>query len=131
MAPRPRPLSPHLQVYRPMYTTVLSITHRATGLVLAAGLLCLLWWLLALAAGPEAYANVYAAMTSPPGELVVAGLVVAFWYHFCNGLRHLNWDAGRGLEKVNARRSGTLVVVATLILATLTLLAMLRTGGRL
>jgi len=131
MAPRPRPLSPHLQVYRPMYTMVLSFAHRATGLVLAAGLLCLLWWLLALAAGPEAYANVYAAMTSPPGELVVAGLVVAFWYHFCNGLRHLNWDAGRGLEKVNARRSGTLVVVATLILATLTLLAMLQTGGRL
>jgi succinate dehydrogenase / fumarate reductase cytochrome b subunit len=99
--------------------------------VLAAGLLFLLWWLVALAAGPDAYANVYAALTSPLGDLVVAGLVVAFWYHFCNGLRHLNWDAGRGLEKVNARRSGTLVVVGTLVLAALTLLVMLLSGGRL
>ena len=127
MAPRPRPLSPHLQVYRPMYTMVLSITHRATGLVLAAGLVLLAWWLLALAAGPSAYAQVLAALRSPLGRLVVAGLVLAFWYHFCNGLRHLNWDAGRGLEKASARRSGALVVVATLVLAGLTLLLAL--GG--
>lgn len=130
MAPRPRPLSPHLQVYRPMYTMVLSITHRATGLALAAGLLFLAWWLLALAAGPSAYAQVRAALGSVLGYLVLAGLVVAFWYHFCNGLRHLNWDAGRGLEKANARRSGALVVIATLILAAATLLAMLHFGGR-
>ena len=130
MAPRPRPLSPHLQVYRPMYTTVLSITHRATGLVLAVGLVLLAWWLLALAAGPTAYEHAYAALRSPLGYLVLAGLVLAFWYHFCNGLRHLNWDAGRGLEKASARRSGVLVVVATVILAAATLLAVLSFGGR-
>jgi succinate dehydrogenase / fumarate reductase cytochrome b subunit len=130
MATRPRPLSPHLQVYRPMYTMVLSIAHRLTGLGLALGLALLAWWLVALASGPVAYARLRALMGSPPGYLVLAGFVLAFWYHFCNGLRHLNWDIGRGFEKASARRSGALVVVATLGLAAATLLAMLRVGAR-
>ena len=130
MATRPRPLSPHLQVYRPMYTTVLSILHRATGLGLAAGLVLLAWWLLALASGPVAYARVRAILGSPLGYLALAGFVLAFWYHFCNGLRHLNWDLGRGFEKASARRSGALVVVAALALAVATLLVMLRFGVR-
>jgi succinate dehydrogenase / fumarate reductase, cytochrome b subunit len=130
MATRPRPLSPHLQVYRPMYTMVLSITHRATGLGLAAGLGLLAWWLLALAAGPSAYARLRAVLGSPPGVLLLAGFVLAFWYHFCNGLRHLNWDLGRGLERASARRSGAVVVVATLLLSAATLLAMRHFGAR-
>ena len=130
MATRPRPLSPHLQVYRPMYTMVLSILHRVTGLGLAAGLLLLASWLLALASGPIAYARFGALLVSPLGLLLLAGLVLAFWYHFCNGLRHLSWDMGRGFEKASARRSGVLVVVAALGLAAATLLALLHVGAR-
>jgi succinate dehydrogenase / fumarate reductase, cytochrome b subunit len=130
MATRPRPLSPHLQIYRPMYTMVLSILHRATGLGLAVGLLLLAWWLVALASGPAAYARFSTLLNSPPGWLVLAGLVLAFWYHFCNGLRHLNWDLGRGFEKASARRSGTLVVIAALGLAAATLFALLHAGAR-
>ena len=130
MATRPRPLSPHLQVYRPMYTMVLSITHRATGVALTLGLVLLAGWLLALAAGPVAYNRVRALWASPLGLIVLTGYVLAFWYHFCNGLRHLNWDTGRGLEKASARRSGAVVVIATLALTSLTLLAMLHFGAR-
>lgn len=130
MATRPRPLSPHLQVYRPMYTMVTSITHRATGCALALGLGLLAWWLLALASGPAAYARVRAILGSPLGFIALAGLVLAFWYHFCNGLRHLNWDLGRGLEKASARRSASVVAVATLALSVATLVAMLHFGAR-
>jgi succinate dehydrogenase / fumarate reductase cytochrome b subunit len=130
MATRPRPLSPHLQVYRPMYTMVLSFTHRVTGAALAGGLVLLAVWLLALATGPVAFARVRFVLVSPFGYLVVGGLVVAFWYHFCNGLRHLNWDAGRGLEKASARRSATVVVIATLVLSVATLAALLELGAR-
>jgi len=130
MATRPRPLSPHLQIYRPMYTMVLSITHRATGLGLTAGLVLLAGWLWALASGPVAYARLQALLGSPPGCLVLGALVLAFWYHFCNGLRHLNWDIGRGFEKASARRSGALVVVATLALGAATLLALWHGGAR-
>lgn len=130
MATRERPLSPYMQVYRPMYTMVLSFAHRVTGAGLSVGLVLLAAWLLALAAGPAAYARLRFVLVSPLGYLVVAGLVFAFWYHFCNGLRHLNWDAGRGLEKASARRSGAVVVVATLALGLLTLLAMLEFGAR-
>lgn len=130
MATRPRPLSPYMQVYRPMYTMVLSFTHRVTGIGLAVGLALLAAWLMALASGPAAYAQVQALLGSPPGLLLLAGFVLAFWYHFCNGLRHLNWDIGRGFEKASARRSGALVVVATIVLGAATLLATLHFGGR-
>ena len=125
MASRPRPLSPHLQVYRLMYTMVLSILHRATGLGLTLGLGLLAAWLLTLATGPVGYARLRAALGSPLGFALLAGFATAFWFHFCNGLRHLNWDLGRGLDKLSARRSGAIVVVATLGLAIATLAAML------
>lgn len=130
MATRPRPLSPHLQVYRPMYTMVLSITHRATGIALALGVVLLAGWLLALASGPAAYNRARELCGSPVGILALAGFVLAFWYHFCNGLRHLNWDAGNGFEKAAARRSGKVVVIAALGLTAATLLATLYFGGR-
>ena len=130
MATRPRPLSPHLQVYRPMYTMVTSITHRATGVGLSVGLALLAAWLLALASGPAAYARIRALYGSTPGYLLLAGLVLAFWYHFCNGLRHLNWDTGRGLEKASARRSAAVVLVATLGLSAATLVAVLHFGAQ-
>lgn len=130
MATRPRPLSPHLQVYRPMYTMVLSILHRATGLALSFGLLLFAWWLLALATGAKAYAAVAALLGSPLGFLVLAGFVLAFWFHFFAGIRHLTFDTGRGLERASARRSGALVVLLTLAAAIASYVAMLRFGGR-
>jgi succinate dehydrogenase / fumarate reductase, cytochrome b subunit len=89
--PAERPLSPHLQVYRPMYTMVLSIMHRATGLYLS---------------GSGRF------LATLPMRIVLALALAAFWYHLFTGIRHLAWDAGHGFEKRSARRSGALVVVA-------------------
>jgi len=114
---RPRPLSPHLGVYRFMYTMATSIAHRITGVVLSVGLVVLVGWLFAAASGAEAYAQASGLLSSVFMKLLLAGWLVAFCYHLCNGIRHLNWDLGRGLEKSEARRSATLVVVATLVLA--------------
>ncbi len=130
MAIRERPLSPHLQVYRWMYTMATSMAHRATGVALTAGLALLVFWLWSLASGPEAYGRARGLLASPLGLLVIGGFVVSFWYHFCNGLRHLAWDAGYGLEKASARRSARIVAIATLVLAAVTILALWRVGGR-
>jgi succinate dehydrogenase / fumarate reductase cytochrome b subunit len=100
-----------------MYTMATSIAHRITGVVLSAGLLLLVGWLLAAALGAEAYAAAVAVLSSGFVKLLIAGWLIAFCYHLCNGLRHLAWDLGRGLEKPEARRSATLVVVATVLLA--------------
>ena len=108
---------------------VLSVLHRATGVVLAIALLLLAYWLLALASGPEAYAGATQLLASPLGLLVVAGFTLAFWYHFCTGIRHLIWDTGRGLEKVAARRSAAIVVAAALALTVASLAAMLHFGA--
>jgi succinate dehydrogenase / fumarate reductase cytochrome b subunit len=112
----PRPLSPHLSVYRFAHTMVLSVLHRATGIVLSVALLGAVSWLLALAAGPEAYARVMALWQSPLGWLVRVGLLACMAYHLCAGIRHLVFDAGYVLEKGSARRAGQLVVVATVLL---------------
>ncbi len=114
---RQRPLSPHIGVYKFAYTMATSIVHRATGVVLSVGLLALAGWLIAAASGPEAYAIAVAILGGAFGQLLLAGWLVAFSYHLFNGLRHLNWDLGRGLEKHEARRSAAIVVVATLLLA--------------
>jgi succinate dehydrogenase / fumarate reductase, cytochrome b subunit len=119
MAARERPLSPHLQVYRFAYTMALSILHRATGIALSAGLLLLAWWLVAAAAGAEAYGLVTTCLGSLPGRLVLLGASFAFFYHLCAGLRHLAWDLGHGFEKSTARRSGAAVVVGAVGLTAL------------
>lgn len=116
---RPRPLSPHLQVYRPQLTSVLSITHRATGVALAAGTLLLVWWLVAAATGPEQYATVQAVMGSWLGKLVLLGWTLSLFFHLANGIRHLFWDAGLGFELKTTYASGWLVVAATLVLTAL------------
>jgi succinate dehydrogenase / fumarate reductase cytochrome b subunit len=113
---RQRPLSPHLGIYKFAYTMATSIAHRASGIVLAFGFNLLVWWLMAAAAGPAAYARVEAVVSSGLGQLALAGWLLAFAYHFFNGLRHLNWDVGRGLERAEARRSALWVVVATVLL---------------
>jgi succinate dehydrogenase / fumarate reductase cytochrome b subunit len=115
----PRPLSPHLGVYKFMYTMSLSILHRLTGLAATAGFLALVWWLMALATGPAAYARAMQCLSAPLAKLLLVGFTFSFVYHFCNGIRHLVWDTGRGLERAQARRSGAWVVVATLVLTSL------------
>jgi succinate dehydrogenase / fumarate reductase cytochrome b subunit len=118
-AVRPRPLSPHLQVYRPQLTSVLSITHRATGVALAAGTLLLVWWLVATATGPEQFVTVQAVMGSWLGKLVLLGWTVSLFFHLANGIRHLFWDAGLGFELKTAYASGWVVVAATIVLTVL------------
>ena len=114
-----RPLSPHLQVYRPQWTSVLSISHRATGVALAFGTLLLVYWLVAAASGPEAFALAQRLIGSIVGQLLLLGWTFALFYHFCNGIRHLFWDAGYGFELRNAYRSGLAVLAGSAVLTLL------------
>jgi succinate dehydrogenase / fumarate reductase cytochrome b subunit len=109
--PVERPLSPHLQVYRPMYTLVLSILHRASGLYLSACAFLYVGWMFAAALGPQAYACATAFFSSLPLRVALALALAAFWYHLFAGIRHLAWDVGYGFEKATARRSGRVVFV--------------------
>jgi succinate dehydrogenase / fumarate reductase, cytochrome b subunit len=101
-----RPLSPHLGYYRWQYTMTLSILHRATGLALSVGSLLFVYWLVALAAGADAYAAAQVFFAHPATKLGLVGFSFAFFYHLCNGVRHLVWDTGRGLERRSAQASG-------------------------
>lgn len=125
MASPPRPLSPHLQIYRPQLTSVLSITHRATGVALAVGTLLLAWWLMALAGGQDGYAVARGFMGSWLGRLLIFGWSIAFFYHLANGIRHLAWDAGWGLELPRAYATGWAVLAATVVLTALAWLLVL------
>jgi succinate dehydrogenase / fumarate reductase cytochrome b subunit len=118
-----RPLSPHLQIYRPQLTSVLSILHRLTGVALALGTGLLVWWLAAAAAGPEAFAVATGFLGSIFGRLVLLGWSFALFYHLCNGIRHLFWDAGYGYEITTLNRSGWLVLVSSLALTVIAWLA--------
>ena len=113
---RSKPLSPHLQVYRPQLTSVLSITHRATGVFLSIGTLLLLYWLISVAGGPERYRAAQEALGCWPSKLALLGWTWAFFYHLCNGLRHLAWDAGFGFDLKTVYRTGYAVIAASLIM---------------
>ena len=113
---RSRPLSPHLQIYRLPITAVISISHRVTGVLLAAGSLVLVYWLVAVASGPDAFAEAQALLGSILGRAVLLALTLALFYHLANGIRHLFWDAGLGFELRTARASGMLVIVASVVL---------------
>src|ERR1700757_3212607 len=93
---KPRPLSPHLSIYRPMLSMMMSIVHRITGAALYFGTLLLVWWLLAVASGPVAYATFQSAASSWIGRLVLFGYTWALVHHMLGGLRYLIWDTGRG-----------------------------------
>lgn len=116
MAHSPRPLSPHLQIYKPQYSMVLSISHRLTGLILSVSSLFLVCWLWAIASGPERYENLRRCMSAGWVKLLLVGLLFCFFYHLCNGIRHLAWDLGYGFEKPQARASGWAVVIAAVVL---------------
>lgn len=107
-----RPLSPHLQVYKPQLTSMLSILHRITGVGLMVGTLLLVWWLIAAAAGPEAYAGVQGFVGSWLGRLMLFGWTFALLFHLCNGVRHLVWDAGWAFELKSIYAGGWIVACA-------------------
>jgi succinate dehydrogenase / fumarate reductase, cytochrome b subunit len=117
-----RPLSPHLQIYKPQITSVLSISHRITGVALTVGTLLLVWWLLAAAAVPAAYAQAQAFIGSWLGILLLVGWAYALFFHLCNGIRHLVWDAGYGFDIATTYLTGWTVVAAS---AGLTLIAII------
>ena len=116
MAANNRPLSPHLQVYKPQLTTFMSITHRATGISLAVGTLMLVCWLIAAATGESAFNEVQAFLGSIIGRLLLLGWSFALFYHMCNGLRHLFWDTGKGFEIETAYMTGRIVIAASILL---------------
>ena len=116
------PLSPFLQ-YRPQLTSMLSISHRITGVFLSAGAVLLTCWLVSVAAGAEVYATVNQHVTAWYGQVVVIGFVFSLYYHLCNGIRHLFWDMGMGLDLTATYRSGYAVVIATILLTIMTFCA--------
>ncbi|HTN12374.1 MAG TPA: succinate dehydrogenase, cytochrome b556 subunit [Acetobacteraceae bacterium] len=124
-----RPLSPHLQIYKPQITSTLSIMHRFSGIALSFGTLLLVWWLVAAAASDAAYAGVSWFIRTPIGWLLLFGWSVALWFHFCNGIRHLFWDFGYGMDAQlldapehlpEVHASGKAVLIATAVLTVLT-----------
>ena len=124
-----RPLSPHLQIYSPQITSVLSILHRATGVVLTFGTIFLVYWLLAAAHGPDAFERAQFFMGSWYGQLVLLGVSFSLFYHLANGIRHLIWDAGYGFELSVLRVTGIVVVVSAFGLTILTwIIAYIRAG---
>ena len=119
MTTRTRPLSPHIQIYKMPFTAILSISHRITGLALAAGTVVLAYWLVSAAYGPAAYGHAQALLGSWIGKLVLFGWTGALFYHMCNGIRHLFWDIGKGYEIAEAYKSGRLVLAAAAVLTVL------------
>ena len=120
MASGDRPLSPHLQVYRPQITSVLSIFHRITGLGLWAGALMLTYLVGAATYGPEAYYNAQGFLESWFGQLIILGLTMAMYYHLANGIRHLAWDIGWGFEIKRLNFTGLIVIWFTGVMTVIT-----------
>jgi succinate dehydrogenase / fumarate reductase, cytochrome b subunit len=113
MTPAERPLSPHLQIYKPQLTSMLSIGHRLAGVALALGTPFLVWWLVAAASAGDSFAAVQSFFGSWLGLALLFGWSFAFFYHLCNGIRHLMWDTGYGLDLRTTYVSGWLVLVAS------------------
>lgn len=120
MAAQNRPLSPHLQIYKKQITSVLSITHRMTGLVLAFGAFLLAWWLISATYGPDVFQTAQSLMSSWFGKLVLLGLTFSLYYHLGNGIRHLGWDFGFGFELPTLRATGITVVVFAIVMTVVT-----------
>jgi succinate dehydrogenase / fumarate reductase cytochrome b subunit len=116
MAHSDRPLSPHLGIYRWEISNSLSILHRMTGVMLSAGGLALVVWLVSVVAGNDVYSLAHAGFGSLPGLLLLFGWTFCFFYHLGNGVRHLFWDVGLGFEKHRARATGWIVVVFAIVM---------------
>ncbi len=120
MSAAERPISPHLSIYRPQITSMTSIMHRFTGLALVAGAALLAYWLWAAAYAPAMFESLYECLASTFGLACLLGWTLAFYYHLANGIRHLFWDIGMGLEIVQATRSGWTVILLALLLTAFT-----------
>ena len=114
-----RPLSPHLQIYKPMLTMTMSIVHRVTGVALLFATVLLAWWLIAAAAGPAYFDFVEGLLTSIVGRLILLGCTWALIHHALGGIKHLVWDTGSGfeLETVEKMAKGSLVLSIALTIA--------------
>lgn len=115
-----RPLSPHLLIYKPQITSMMSIFQRITGVGLAIGSLLLTGWLLALASGPEAFACATAILAHPLSQLALIAWTASFYFHMLNGIRFLFWDTGRGFELTTVNRTAIAVLAGTVILTAAT-----------
>jgi len=131
MAVRERPLSPHLLIYRPQLTSILSITHRATGVFLILGALMLANWVIAAAYGAETFATAQALLGSFFGRLILFGMTFSLFYHLANGVRHLFWDFGKGFELPVLYASGVVVVIFSVVLTIVTWIAAYWVAGGL
>ncbi|MEO6298863.1 MAG: succinate dehydrogenase, cytochrome b556 subunit [Paracoccaceae bacterium] len=118
---RERPLSPHLQIYRIQLTSVTSILTRITGNALIVGVMLAVWWLVAAAVSDRQFALANAVATGWFGDLVFFLSLLAIWYHYLAGLRHLYWDAGHGMDIKTAERLGWVCIVGSLVLTIITL----------
>lgn len=116
----PRPLSPHLQIYKLPPTALMSVLHRGTGVVLSLGTVLLVWVLASAAAGPESYATTHSLLSSWFGWLVLFGFTFALYAHFCNGIRHLLWDMGYGFDMTLANKGALVSLAAAIGLTILT-----------
>ncbi|MEM9432917.1 MAG: succinate dehydrogenase, cytochrome b556 subunit [Pseudomonadota bacterium] len=117
-----RPLSPHLTIYRPQWTSVTSILTRITGIGLLLASVLIVWWFLAASYGPAYFDVANGVITSWFGDLIMFGSLWAIWYHFLAGLRHLYWDSGRGFELEEAKKLAYGVVGGSVVLTILTAL---------
>ena len=120
MTSKQRPVSPFMigPYYKPQMTSLMSITHRATGVFLSVvGIPLVLWWIIATAGGPEAWEYFAACAGSLVGKLAIAATVFCMFYHLLNGMRHLVWDTGRALDIKTAYTLGWLVLIGTVVLA--------------
>ena len=122
-----RPLSPHIGIYKWQITMFMSIMHRVTGVFLSIGLLLLTLWLLAIATGGEQYAQLMDFLRTPFGRLLMIGWSYAFFYHLCNGIRHLFWDSGKGFEIDQVKSSGVFAIIVSILLTIATWFVLL--GG--
>ncbi|MGD9827935.1 MAG: succinate dehydrogenase, cytochrome b556 subunit [Hyphomicrobiaceae bacterium] len=126
-----RPLSPHLQIYKPLINMVMSILHRITGIALYAGTLLLAWWLIAAATGPSYFAFVSAIFASLPGKIVLFGYTWALVHHMLGGIRHLIWDTGRGFELGTVNLLSWLTIIGSITVTGLIWAAVLTSKGML
>ena len=130
MASVERPISPHLQIYKPQLTSLLSITHRGTGVFLSLGALGLTLFLTSAAGNPECYAALQRHLACWYGQLIILASMFSLFYHLCNGIRHLCWDAGMGLDLEHTYRSGYIVIAVSLLATAVTsYIAMCPAGG--
>lgn len=119
MSPTNRPVSPHLQIYRPQLTSVLSILHRITGIILALGSILIALWLSSIAYYPDLSDRIFGLLSGVAGRIFLFTWTLTLFYHLCNGIRHLFWDSVRGFEIRQVYRSGWAAITGTFVLSIL------------